>query len=152
MAGLLVEAVDELRRLVQDVVVLMHEGVAHLRRARGGPPPSTAHESSQRGSSKRARPQWRADRGVGAVSLPLGPAAAIRTPRRLGREAAAATPSWEVEGLGFWDEVGARGGTGLRVSGRRRGGGFVSLLSPFPQSWREESVRGGGGGGFWSSK
>nr|ACR36390.1 unknown [Zea mays] len=28
-AGLLVEAVDELRRLVQDVVVLMHEGVAH---------------------------------------------------------------------------------------------------------------------------
>jgi len=30
-AGVLVEAVDELRRLVQDVVVLVHERVAHLR-------------------------------------------------------------------------------------------------------------------------
>lgn len=134
---------------MQDVVVLMHEGVAHLRRTRGGPPPSTAHESSQRGSSGRARPRRRADRGDSELTTCAGGG---------DPDAAAAGAAAAAGGGGGDDDI--LGGRGVRVLGgsgagdergrsglgreaeRRRG---LSLLSRFPQSWpKENRARGKG--------
>jgi hypothetical protein len=61
---------------------------------------------------------------------------------RLRQGAAAATPSWEIEGLGFCEEVGPEQKGHVRTRERRRG---LSLVSLFPQSWRDETERRGKG-------
>ena len=72
-AGLLVEAEDELRGLVEDVVVLLHEGVAHLE----------DEDRTRIGSGQIESARQRTDREAGRVaSLPLAPAASVLAPRR----------------------------------------------------------------------
>lgn len=134
---------------MQDVVVLMHEGVAHLRRTRAGPPTSTAHESSQRGSSGRARPRRWADRGDGGLTTCAGggdpDAAAGGAEAAAGGGGGGGDAILEVEGLGFWQEVGR--GAKEQVGTRERGGEEAGFVSLFPQSWREEGKGGAGGCG-----
>jgi hypothetical protein len=147
---------------VQDVVVLMHEGVAHLHRTRGGPPPSTAHESSQRGSSGRARSRRLSDRGDSDLTTCAGgggPDAAAA-----GAAAAAGGGGGDAILRGRGVRVFARRGRGRRrdsgVGTRERSGGAAGFVSGVfsrkagerKQIARDGKVGGGGSGlGGWGS-
>lgn len=94
-AGILVEAVHQIRRLVQHEVVLLHERVAHLqRRARKTSDQLPEHGEKPAGISARER----------RACLPLARRAA---PRARGRRRRAAGRPWGLDR--------ASGGGGARV-------------------------------------
>jgi hypothetical protein len=129
-AGFLVEAVDELRRLVQDVVVLVHERVAHLRARANRIVSEVADRASGLGGRAAGSEPSGGDRERGdseLLRLPFAPAGAAL------RRRAAATP---------WAGVRVLGEGGLKRAGFVVGSAREFLLARLDGKGRERR-RGG---------